>query len=308
MKKIRINNDFAFAWAIERNGLAENLSVAINKRLWIRNSTGTEVEINDYTIAGNIISVEVTPILAPIMGRYAFKFQYELPDLGLSDYERLCEVDVDAFIIVPRTAEADDSKDLLVASDMAIGFRGKDAYEVWLETHEGTLADYEAFIKGDTGNYGVVECVVNENMELEQHTLVGEPLDFSIVDGDLVLNEAGQTVNLGTVAIKDTYSYNEQRIGTWVNGKPIYRKVILLEDTADIDKVIQHNLNIDTYLRTDIVSNKKLGYDVVPVSPFIHYHLLEYDAVIFDTNSIRIEAMNLDDFTYHLILEYTKLP
>lgn len=128
MKRIRINNDFTFAWAIERNGLAENLSVAINKRLWIRNSTGTEVEINDYTIAGNIISVEVTPILAPIMGRYAFKFQYELPDLGLSDYERLCEVDVDSFIIVPRTAEADDSEDLLVVSDMAIGFKG-DAFK-----------------------------------------------------------------------------------------------------------------------------------------------------------------------------------
>ena len=124
MKRIRINNDFTFAWAIERNGLPEDLSTAINMTLRARNSTGAIQTITAYEVVGNIVSVEITPEIANVLGRYNFILTYELPDASLDDMERLCEVDTDAFIIVPRTAEADDSTDLLVTSDMAIGFKG----------------------------------------------------------------------------------------------------------------------------------------------------------------------------------------
>lgn len=124
MKRIRINNDFTFAWAIERNGLPEDLSTAINMVLLARNSAGTLQTITDYEVAANMVSVEITPEIANVLGRYNFILTYELPDASLDDMERLCEVDTDAFIIVPRTAEADDSTDLLVTSDMAIGFKG----------------------------------------------------------------------------------------------------------------------------------------------------------------------------------------
>ena len=124
MKRIRINNDFTFAWAIERNGVPEDLSTAINMVLQARNSAGAIQVITDYDVTGNIVSVEVTPGIANVLGRYVFILTYELPDASLDDMERLCEVDTDAFIIVPRTAEADDSTDLLVTSDMAIGFKG----------------------------------------------------------------------------------------------------------------------------------------------------------------------------------------
>ena len=124
MKRIRINNDFTFAWAIERNGLPEDLSTAINMVLRARNSTGAIQTITAYDVAANMVSVGITPEIANVLGRYNFILTYELPDASLDDMERLCEVDTDAFIIVPRTAEADDSTDLLVTSDMAIGFKG----------------------------------------------------------------------------------------------------------------------------------------------------------------------------------------
>ena len=313
MKKIRIGNDFSFAWAIERNGVAEDFSTVLNMALTMKSTYGVEKTITDYTVVGNIITVEVTPELTEGIGRYRFTLSYELPDVTLSDSERLCTIDTDAFIIVPRTAEADDSENLLVTSDMAIGFRGKDAYEVWLETNTGTREDYIASIKGDPGNYGVVEFVVNENMELEQHTLVGEPLDFSIVDGDLVLNEAGETVNFGTVAIKDTYSYDEQRIGTWVNGKPIYRKVILLDDTMIVENsiIINHNLGIDEFIRMDITSNNK-NNQIVPVSALQLGGNAGLGIGLFDVSDSAIYLNELSypwtEITYHLILEYTKLP
>ena len=139
MKRIRIGNDFSFAWAIERNGVAEDFSTVLNMALTMKSTYGVEKTITDYTVVGNIITEEVTPELTEGIGRYRFTLSYELPDVTLSDSERLCTIDTDAFIIVPRTAEADDSENLLVTSDMAIGFRGKDAYEVWLETHEEHL-------------------------------------------------------------------------------------------------------------------------------------------------------------------------
>ena len=288
MKRKRINNDFTFAWAIERNGLPEDLSTAINMVLRARNSTGAIQTITAYEVAGNIVSVEITPEIANVLGRYNFILTYELPDASLDDMERLCEVDTDAFIIVPRTAEADDSTDLLVTSDMAIGFKGD---------------------TGDTGNYGVVEFVVNENMELEQHTLAGDPLDFEIVDGDLVLNEAGETVNLGTVAIKDTYSYDEKIIGEWVDGKPIYRKVILIpEPDENFIISIIHNSGIDECIRMDITSNSE-GEEWQPSSPMMLNAKPIFCSVIFtDRNSITMESVDVNTaFTYHLILEYTKL-
>ena len=188
--------------------------------------------------------------------------------------------------------------------------KGDSAYQVWLEAgNTGTVEDYLASLKGDTGNYGVVEFVINENMELEQHTLIGEPLNFSIVDDDLILNEAGETVNLGTVAIKDTYSFDEQRIGTWVNGKPIYRKVILLPTILDDEMIITHGLNIDTYIRMDIASNNMDAYP--SASPLLALsNSGAFPTLSFDINKDYIAISNATTIagkTYHLILEYTKL-
>ena len=68
IKKIRINNDFTFAWVIERNGLPEDLSGAFNMTLRLRNSLGAIQTITDYTVTGNVVSVDVTPAMAKTLG------------------------------------------------------------------------------------------------------------------------------------------------------------------------------------------------------------------------------------------------
>ena len=187
MKRIRINNDFIFAWAIERNGLPEDLSTAINMVLKVRNSAGAIQVITDYDVTGNIVSVEVTPEIANVLGRYVFILTYELPDVGLSDLERMCEVDTDAFVIVPRTAEADDAEDLLVTSDMAIGFKGDSAYQIWLDAgNAGTVEDYLASLKGNTGT-GIQSIVLTSTVGLvKTYTITltdGTTSTFSVEDG-----------------------------------------------------------------------------------------------------------------------------
>ena len=52
--------------------------------------------------------------------------------------------------------------------------------------------------------------------------------------------------NLGNVKSGDNYSTDEQVIGTWINGKPLYRKVVVIDNPynqmtfsiADIDEPI----------------------------------------------------------------------
>ena len=281
--KIRAGNEFTFIWSISRDGVAENFTdptvTDLKLTVCVGGLCAERVEVPFTIVDTNKIR---SSHLYERTGTYNLELTYK--KAGVEN-----EIDIEAFKIVARSAEASESSDFIVSSDMAIGFKGD---------------------KGDPGNYGVVEFVVNENMELEQHTLVGDPLDFSIVDGDLVLNEAGQTVNLGTVAIKDTYSYDEQRIGTWVNGKPIYRKVLLLPSTNGVEDItITHNLGIDEYIRMDIASNYING-DMPSATPLIPVNSCIYASQINSVSDmIELYDANIYPyFTYHLILEYTKLP
>lgn len=151
--KIRIGNDFVFNWAIERGGLPEDLLSVLEKHLHL-SVFGKRVELVegvDYDITGNVIRIEVTPTIANIIGTYKAEFHYILPDNGLIDEDRKCAVDIDAFQIVAKTAQADDSTEFSMTSDMAIAFKGdkgNSAYQVWLDAgNTGTEEDYFAYLR-----------------------------------------------------------------------------------------------------------------------------------------------------------------
>lgn len=140
MRKIRIGNDFIFYWAIEREGLPEDFSKAIEKRL-TASVFGKKIDV-PFTIEGNILKIEFTPEICNVNGFYTLEFSYTLTDTALSDENRKCRLDIDAFQIVSRTSQADDPSEFAITSDMAVAIQGKSAYEVWLESHTGTMDDY----------------------------------------------------------------------------------------------------------------------------------------------------------------------
>ena len=98
-------------------------------------------------------------------------------------------------------------------------------------------------------------------------------------------------------------------IGEWVNGKPIYRKVILIPE-PDVNSTISiiHNFGIDECIRIDITSNSE-GAERPPVSPLMsNTGPIFSPFIVTDRNSITMQSVEVDTaFTYHLILEYTKL-
>ena len=146
--RIREGNDFTLNWEIERGGVAENIQSAISRKLFLKRHREVR-EITDYEIIGdgNIIHTEFTPDMLFGLGDYVLELHYVLSDTSLSDENRRCAVDVDAFTIVARTAMADNATEMAQTSDIALALRGKSAYDLWLETHEGTEEDYFTWLR-----------------------------------------------------------------------------------------------------------------------------------------------------------------
>lgn len=140
--KVRLGNDFVFLWAIERGGIAEDLTGILDAKV-TASVFGKKKDI-PFTVNGNIVKIEFTPVICDSTGVYNLEFTYTLPDVTLSDAERKCAVDVDAFQIVLRSAQADDPSEFSVTSDMAIAFQGKSAYDIAVEGgYLGTYAEYQ---------------------------------------------------------------------------------------------------------------------------------------------------------------------
>lgn len=144
--RIRIGNDFKLNWEVELGGVKPDLGNVLSKKLLLKRFREV-VEITEYKTVGNVVSIEFTPEMLPNTGSYILELHYVLDDITFADNDRKCAVDTDAFVIVARTADADDPSEFTITTDMAIGYQGKNAYEVWLETHEGTEEDYFTWLR-----------------------------------------------------------------------------------------------------------------------------------------------------------------
>ena len=117
IQKIRAGNQFEYVWAIERAGVAVDLTTATDIEL----SYGVGKLCADYSkipftvVDGNKIS---SSHLYGVTGTYNLKLEFKI------DGEQ-STIDIDAFKIVPRSEDASESSQFAVTSDMAIGFKGE---------------------------------------------------------------------------------------------------------------------------------------------------------------------------------------
>lgn len=111
-------------------------------------------------------------------------------------------------------------------------------------TNVGTVVQYI----GDTDtNYThdfFYECV--EDSTTTPSTYSWEVVDMTedISDADLQdLKDAFDVVNKGAPARMFNYSTDEQVIGTWVDGKPLYQKTLVINSLSSGDNDINHNIS-----------------------------------------------------------------
>jgi len=113
----------------------------------------------------------------------------------------------------------------------------------------------------------------------------------------------------------NTYSTDEVRIGTWIDGKPLYRKVIqstLPETTADgIDATsdVSHNVSNIRRGTGTFIANAffiSAGYNSIPV-PHVTSNI-NIRVGLQGTTNIRIHNnnTNCNGLTVFIILHYTK--
>lgn len=108
-----------------------------------------------------------------------------------------------------------------------------------------------------------------------------------------------------------TYSTTEQRIGTWINGKPLYRKVI--KYTGNISDGMDINYDISN---VDYMDIKSAVYDATNQSnvrfQFKPYYLstTDYFFIYFRDNKLRLRIGSISiPYTLNQLiieLEYTK--
>lgn len=111
------------------------------------------------------------------------------------------------------------------------------------------------------------------------------------------------------------YSTNEERIGTWIDGKPIYRKVVVLTSFSAGETIVNHNIsNIDKIINVSGFAYRRGGdYEILPtiVPPNVQS---DYQISIYDINDTRFRiylgryavVANTATENMHIIFEYTK--
>lgn len=104
------------------------------------------------------------------------------------------------------------------------------------------------------------------------------------------------------------YSLEEKRIGTWIDGKPLYRKVIQTTTPSNVGAAQTISTGYSSF---DIISASGFFKDAVDstvFTPAIHSNDVFGSIYISSTGNIRmvINSENYIDRTIYIILEYTK--
>lgn len=125
------------------------------------------------------------------------------------------------------------------------------------------------------------------------------------VVNNIQLEEGEQTGYTKSISSDGLYNYNEIRIGTWIDGKPIYRKVIDLGYMPNnTEKTVAHNIsNISTF-----VSVRAIAQTAGPVSLTLpNYNGSIYSNLYANATNVIIQTNgDRSSFTGYAILEYTK--
>ena len=121
--------------------------------------------------------------------------------------------------------------------------------------------------------------------------------------------------NTNDINALNTYSTSEQRIGTWIDGKPLYRKVIVVTNDSTLTEItVQHNIqNLNEV--TDVRGSIKAYTTWKPITNIYVPSVAEYSVVIYNITAkekvfqILVGATLAKDKAFtkaYVTLEYTK--
>ena len=144
---------------------------------------------------------------------------------------------------------------------------------------------------------------------------------FSNIKGDSIpigteVNYNGQIVPTGWEQIDDVpvYSTSETVCGTWTNGKPLYRKVILeTMSSSETQKSVSLTVsNVDRFITVDVKILREGTYSSASTTGSYYYSSSDFMNWFMDSPSSKIlkvrggSSYPLRPYDFAVILEYTK--
>lgn len=141
------------------------------------------------------------------------------------------------------------------------------------------------------------------------------PINGKIVDTENVEDKTSNAPSMRLVEemTKDIYSTAEQAIGTWIDGKTIYRKVYHIDTvTGTTQYQLDNNSNIDFITRYDgSIYNPSTGSLYALGSVHSENTSRNYKQIYLDKNNklLRMDIgdwQTTDGWELYIILEYTK--
>lgn len=119
-----------------------------------------------------------------------------------------------------------------------------------------------------------------------------------------------ESYSCGYINDLQTYSTTETRVGTWINGKPIYRKVINYGNlpNSSYNQVLHNIDNLSQFTKVEAIAKTQAGY-YYPLNMHGTSDMFSNNIVMFRVDDTKIQISTTADYstqTAIVILEYTK--
>ena len=162
-----------------------------------------------------------------------------------------------------------------------------------------TYPDGKKLLIANTHATNTITCTLPTGQTMNGQT------SFTIIAGKILELEL-----IGSVWIdlnNDYYSTTEQVIGKWIDGKPLYRKVVNFGSLPNAAyKMVEHGIsNIDNVTRLEGVASDGVVYFPMPYLP--PSNNIYAVSVYISEGIINVETgMDRTSYTAKIIIEYTK--
>lgn len=250
-----------------------------NEKVWMQKSNNL-IKLDDSTITENGITFSVKDQILHITGtatEYTQAFYIPFNDRKIVEPETLTAYFTGSGAIIKASYSYEGTVyypnlDILKLPIGAV------LYQVYFIIEKGTTVDMTVKLQLEKGD---------KSTEWKQ----------AVDDGILTRNTNGNYEKLTL----EKYSTGEQVIGTWIDGKPIYRKVFTGTSSTQENAVIQNYVgNVDTVVHAYGQLENSAGMKIALLS--------DTQSNVWDSNNFTVYVNNAssDTYKYKLIYEYTK--
>lgn len=194
-------------------------------------------------------------------------------------------------------------------------------YKIW----SGTEPDYTIITTPNVANVSLKDYEINDILYTSVYDYKINMYDVftktetttnlkvgRVPTGKSVWSEYKDRVDFEKITIKNndvfSYSTDEIKLGTWIDGKPIYRKVVIIDSIgSNVNYDVPYDIeNADTIWINEACSFIKNEYETLSVNWI--YSTTDYMRIWINKNlGLRVKALsNLSNYSGYITIEYTK--